>query len=368
MIKRIGIIGVGLIGGSLGLAWRKADASLEIIGFDYLETLDTALDVGAITHRASTPQLAAEDVDLVVVALPLRAMRQIFDSIAPVLKPGTIVTDVASVKSPVVEYARSVLPENIPFIAGHPMAGSEKGGVSHADALLFESATYVLCPDESIPESRLHTDYREFVDLIQATGARVLVMDAQRHDRIAASVSHLPQLLAVLLMNHAAQLNDEDDAFLRLAAGGFRDMTRIASSPFEMWHDILLANEGPILDALSSFASSLQVVRNRLASGDLQDINQSFERARKVRDTIPKDSKGFLHPLADVYVYAEDKPGELLTITRTLFEAELNIKDIELLKIREGAGGAFRISFSDDQTADIAVEALKRARFIAYRL
>jgi len=264
--------------------------------------------------------------------------------------------------------ARQVLTEANPFIGGHPMAGSEKGGAANADAFLFENATYVLCPPEGLTAEALTHHYGDFVALIEATGARLLVLEAQRHDRIAATVSHLPQLLATTLMNYAAGLNAEDDAFLRLAAGGFRDMTRIASSPFAMWQHILLANEGPILDALAGFATSLQKTRNRIIEEDLETLDEAFSEARRVRETIPKDTKGFLHPLADIYVYAEDRPGVLAHITGTLYEAEINIKDIELLKIREGTGGAFRLSFSDEALANAAIKVLEGAGCRARRL
>jgi len=268
----------------------------------------------------------------------------------------------------VMTHARHVLPEENLFIGGHPMAGSEKGGVAHADAFLFENATYVLCPPETLPPEALADQHADFVELIEATGARLLVLDAHRHDQIAATVSHLPQLLATTLMHYAAGLNAEDDAFLRLAAGGFRDMTRIASSPFALWQQILVANEGPILDALGGFAAALQRMRNRIIEEDFDALAATFAEARRVRDTIPRDTKGFLHPLSDVYVYAEDRPGVLAHIAGTLFEAEINIKDIELLKIREGTGGAFRLSFSGEATADAAVIVLERAGCRAHRL
>ena len=226
----------------------------------------------------------------------------------------------------------------------------------------------MLGPPDKHSAERLTQDYAAFVALVEATGARLLVLDAERHDRIAATISHLPQLLATILMNYTAGCNTNDVAFLRLAAGGFRDMTRIASSPFALWRHIRLANEGPILDALGGFAAALQRMRNRIIEEDLDALGAAFAEARRVRDTIPKDTKGFLHPLADIYVYAEDRPGVLAHITGTLFAAEINIKDIELLKIREGTGGAFRLSFSDEAAADAAVIVLENAGCRAHRL
>jgi prephenate dehydrogenase len=248
------------------------------------------------------------------------------------------------------------------------MAGSEHSGVSHAEALLFENATYVLCPPGGLSESAFTAQYAGVIALFESTGARLLVLEAAQHDRIAAAVSHLPQLLAVLLMNFAAEKNEEDEAYLRLAAGGFRDLTRIASSPFIIWRDILIANQGHLLDVMAQFAVHFQKMRNRLIEEDLLDLQQSFQTARSSRQSIPKNTKGFLHPLSDVFVYVEDHPGALLGIVQALYEAELNIKDIELLKMREGTGGTFRLGFKDNGVAKAAVSALQERAYTAFQL
>jgi prephenate dehydrogenase len=368
MINRIAIVGVGLMGGSLGLAFKKHRPDLHITGYDRSDVLEQAVQRGAIDTAAAEPEEAVAEADAVFLAVPLSKMPGLMETVAPHLKSDAILTDVGSVKSPILHQAKDVLPSRITYVGGHPMAGSEKGGIAHADAFLFENATYVLCPPSGMTAAEFTSDYSAFVDLIRLTGARLLILSAERHDRIAAVVSHLPQLLAVTLMNYAAELNAEDDAFLRLAAGGFRDMTRIASSPFDIWRDIIAGNESHILDALAGFATTFQKMRNRVFAEELDELQDSFESARKVRDTIPKNTKGFLYPLADIYVYAEDEPGVLLTITRTLFEARLNIKDIELLKIREGTGGAFRLSFVDEASADAAIAALRAIDYTAYRL
>lgn len=367
-MRKIAIVGVGLIGGSLGLVWKKRRDGLDIVGFDERSVLDRAFERGAIDRGAASLEHAVRDADLVVLATPIRAILGLIDQISPHLKQGAVVTDVGSVKAPVVLHARSSLPAHVTFVGGHPMAGSERRGIDHADSLLFENATYVLCPAETGSEEDAGADHEGLLDFIRSTGARVILVDPERHDRIAAVVSHLPQLLAVALMNHAADENDRDDAYLKLAAGGFRDMTRIASSPFDVWRDILVANHGPILDALSGFATRLQSLRNRVGAEQLDDIASLFEKSRSARESIPRDTKGFLHPLSDVYVYAEDRPGELLAIAQTLHDAGINIKDIELLKIREGTGGAFRIGFGNEPSADAAAAKLIAKGYTAYRL
>ncbi|GAB5519677.1 MAG: prephenate dehydrogenase [Rhodothermales bacterium] len=360
---RLAILGVGLIGGSFGLAWKRAFPESNVVGYDRAAVLDRAKAKGAIDESRVDLIDAVAQADLVVLATPIATMLRQLDAIAPHLKAGAVVTDVGSVKQPIATHAAETLRSDTPFIPGHPMAGSEHGGIDHADALLFENATYVLCPPPQPTEAFAHLSTQ-----IEQMGARVLHLAPEQHDRIAAAVSHLPQLLAVNLMNVAANLHDVDDQTLKLAAGGFRNMTRIASSPFRPWRDIVVGNQGPILDMLAALAAELQATRNRIIEEDLDGLDAAFTRSRTMRDTIPKDTKGFLTPLFDLYVYVEDVPGVLYFITKTLYEDGINIKDIELLKIREGTGGAFRLSVARADEADRAVAALENYGYTAYRL
>ena len=368
MIEKVAVIGIGLIGGSLCLSIKKHRPELSITGFDLPDVLDEALKRRAIDTPAASLEAAVRDADLVILALPITSILRTISQVGPHLKPGAIVTDVGSVKNPIVQHANEVFPPSVTFIGGHPMAGSEKSGVHHADPYLFENAAYVLCPAEEIEDHVFAQQYAAFINIIESVGARIIILQAARHDRIAAAVSHLPQLLSVALTNYVGRLHDSDQAFLKLAAGGFRDMTRIASSQFDIWQDILAANEGPILDMLGGFATELQKTRNKVFAGDLKDLRQDFEQARSSRNLIPKHTKGFLHPLADVYVYAEDKPGFLFHLTKVLHEADINIKDLELLKIREGIEGVFRIGFQNQSLADQAIDALKESGYEAFRM
>lgn len=368
MSLRIAILGTGLIGGSLGLAWKQRRTDCTIVGHDRSDVLDRAAERGAIDAKAADPITAVNGADLVVLATPLSATLRLLEQIADHLNPDTLVTDVASVKGPVMEQARDVLPADAPFIGGHPMAGSEGQGIDHASPILFENAAYVLCrADPEAHPPQLADKYPAFMDLITATGARPMLMDARRHDRIAGAVSHLPQLLAVALVNTVGDVHEDDPQALQLAAGGFRDMTRIASSPFSMWRDILIGNQGAVLDMLGHFTRRLQSTRNRLIEEDLEGLEDAFESAHATRRDIPTDSKGFLHPLADVYVAANDRPGVLADMTTALTEADLNIKDIELLKFREGTGGTFRLGFDSDTDAVDAIDVLDAAGFRAHR-
>ncbi len=365
-IRHIAILGLGLIGGSLASVWKQRRPVLTITGYDGPDVLEMAIEMGLIDRAATTLNAAVAGADLVVLAAPMSTNMRLLSDLAPMLAPGVLVTDVGSVKGPIVRHAGAVLPEVNPFLGGHPMAGSEHSGVGHADAFLFENATYVVCPPEAgLPLLDLYPD---FFDLLSVTGARVLLLEADRHDRIAAAVSHLPQLLAVSLMNYAAGEHETDPFFLQLAAGGFRDLTRIASSPFTIWRDIFPANHGALLDALARFMARLQQTRNRLIEEDWDTLEADFTRARHVRDTIPGNTKGFLHPLVDIFVSVVDKPGALHQITGALYSDGLSLKDIELLKIREGTGGTFRLGFTGIAEADRAVSVLREAGLDAYRL
>lgn len=367
-VKQVAILGVGLIGGSLGRAWKTHRPELQVVGYDRPEVLNEPSAAKAIDVKASSAAKAVENADVVVLATPIGALTALLKEISPHLQPGAVVTDVSSVKAPITRTAAQVLDKTNPFIGGHPMAGAEESGIAHADAFLFENATYVLCPPSFLSADDLQSKYTPFIELIESTGARVRILEAKQHDQVAARVSHVPQLLAVALMNQAIAAQQRNDAVLQLAAGGFRDMTRIASSSFGLWHDILASNRRPITEALDELLESLEDIRATISHKDVADLETAFEQARETREQIPKDTKGFLHPISDVYVYAEDKPGFLSQLTTVLYKSGLNIKDIELLKIREGTGGAFRVGFASAQEADDAVQTLQNAEYTAYRL
>lgn len=368
-MDRLALLGTGLIGGSLGLVWKERRPKLTIVGHDRPQVLEQAQERGAIDEKAADPVTAVQGADLVVLATPVASILRLMKTVADDLPDGCLVTDVASVKQPVLEQAQEVFPDHVDFLGGHPMAGAEHSGIDHADPLLFENAVYGLCLPADTDEDALEGRLSPIVDLVEATGARPLILDANRHDRLVAAVSHVPQLLSVALVNLVATTEDDEDEdlALQLAGGGFRDMTRIASSPFEMWRDVLVGNEGAIHDALSRLRRHLRAMRNRLIEEDLDALEELFEDARAARDSMPQDRKGFLRPLADVYVRAPDRPGVIHDISGHLFEADINIKDMELQTIREGTGGTFRLAFEDGATAEEAAAVLSDGDYEAWR-
>lgn len=317
--------------------------------------------MGALSHTAASGPAAVAGADLVVLAVPLDAASPVLSEIAPALMPGALVTDVGSVKGAVMRAAASALPETVRFIGGHPMAGAAVGGPSGADALLFENAAYVLTPPRDLPD--LDGYASEALWLVEAVGARPVVMAADRHDVVAATVSHLPQLVAVALVAEAA---DAGADALGLAAGGFRDMTRIAGSSFTMWGPILRDNHDAVSDVLDRFVGRLGALRAAVGA-DLVSVGDLFQASGRTRADMPTSSKGFLAPLADVVVWAEDRPGFLHRLTGAIAEAGLNLKDAELLRLREGETGTFRFGFSTEAEADRAVVVLTDAGYRATR-
>ena len=368
MIQKVAVIGLGLIGGSFALALKKHDKKVQIDGYDLPDVLDKAIERKAIDKRCNSIKEAVETADLVILAVPISKILYFISEIAPHLKTGAIVTDVGSVKKSIMAHAHHALPNHATFIGGHPMAGSEKSGMHHADPYLFENATYALCPPEHHRNASFEEHFDLLIKLIEKLGARIIVLEAEKHDQIAAAVSHLPQLLATTLMAYVGSFHNQDDTYLNLAAGGFRDMTRIASSKFSTWRDIFDANEIQITEVLDGFDAEFQKVRSYFSGSNIDALSDPFQKAQFSRGLIPKASKGFLHPLADVYVYAEDKPGFLYRLTEVIHNANINIKDLELLKIREGIEGVFRIGFADQKTGAAAIEALKQAGYEAFQL
>jgi prephenate dehydrogenase len=359
--KHITIYSVGLLGGSLGLALKTSGYTGKITGLSSAPSIETALALGCIDDGFGYDQLAAvvRTTDLLILCSPINVIIRTIGQLGKIdLPAGLVVTDVGSTKGSILETARRELPPNVRFIGGHPMTGSEKSGAAASDPYLFQNAIYVLARDDrgdDLPD-------RMAAFLTTYLGCRSMVLDAAVHDTIAAAVSHIPHLLAVALVNLAADVERRIPGTLQLAAGGFRDMTRIASSPYAIWHDILATNKqatAPLLDAL---IASLTAMKAKL---ERDGLGPDFESAQNTRRSIPASTKGFIHQLADVLVHAKDQPGFIAAIAQALSAEQVNIKDIELLKVREGEGGTIRLAFEDTAVARQAVTILNERGFSA---
>jgi prephenate dehydrogenase len=350
-IRSVTVVGVGLIGGSLSAALSRR--GVKVHGVSSGETIGKALDLGIIQRGYEYDRLpeAVGESEVVFVCTPLLDIGERLPLIFGAARRGTIVTDAGSTKAVICTRALDEARRGVYFVGGHPMAGSERRGVDHANPYIFYDAVWVLTPVPSTPNKVI----RKLSTLVSSIGAKVMVLPPEVHDRIAASVSHLPQLVAISLINHLAEKND--DLFRNLAAGGFRDMTRIASSGYGMWRDIIKTNRNEIRQALLDFQRTLEKLALNLEDDLL--LEEAFDSSKRERETIPRYSKGFLTPLKDIRVSVQDRPGELARITGIISYHEINIKDIEIVTIREGEGGILRLGFTLKNEAQRAVEVLK---------
>jgi prephenate dehydrogenase len=282
--RQVTIIGTGLIGGSLGLALKKHRLAGRIIGCDRAPVLERAQDCGAIDNGTTHPADAVRGSDLVVLATPVIPILDLIDRLGPATLAKTLVTDVGSTKTEVVQRAAKSFGRYAGhrFLAGHPMAGKENAGVEFADADLFEGAAWLFTP---LPGQNVHTGLcGEFIRCAEKVGAKIAVVEPADHDRFCAWISHLPQMISTAL---AAALVDEfgtDAPVLDIGGRALREMTRIAGSPYSMWRDIAITNKNNIGDALQKLEQRLAHIRENL---DSRELAAEFERAHELRKTSP---------------------------------------------------------------------------------
>lgn len=321
MSRRAGIVGLGLIGGSVGLALRER--GWDVVGADLSEAAcDAALEVGVVDEIGD-----ATDVEITFIATPVGS---IVETSLEVLRSGTgLVTDVGSVKAPIV---RAI--DDPRFIAGHPMAGSEHSGVRGSRADLFHGAVWVLSPSASANDSNLAAVRA----VVSSLGADVVTVDADDHDQLVAVVSHVPHLTAVTLMALADNRSTEHRTLLRLAAGGFRDMTRVAAGDPAIWPDICAQNAAAISHVLDDFIERLSSLKDQVLAGEGTALLHTLERARAARVNLPTGVPSDVS-LAEVRVPVADRPGELARITRLATDIDVNIYDLEIAHSAEGQGG-----------------------------
>ena len=281
MIKHLCVIGVGLIGGSLAMALKKAGYVKHVIGLGRsVNNLETAKKLGIIDNYETDYAKAVSHADMVFISVPISAMGEVFEKIEPHLKKHAIVTDGASAKHTVINAAQNNLALKInQFVPGHPIAGTEKSGAEAAFDSLYTNRRVILTPLEENNQS----DINKVKAMWQAAGAEVDEMGARHHDLVLAGTSHLPHVLAFALVDCLNNLDDVDEIF-KYAAGGFRDFTRIASSDPVMWRDICLNNSEAILAMMNSYQKKIDSLKDSIEEGDGESILKLFTDAKNARD------------------------------------------------------------------------------------
>lgn len=351
---RVLVIGLGLIGGSFARAARRLPRVEQVVGFDLnREECELGVALEVIDSIAEDLEAEVRVADLVMLAVPVKAIERVLMQIAPWLKPNALVSDVGSTKVNVLEAAQRIWSE-IPagFIPGHPIAGAEKSGVAASDANLFVQRKVILTPIPSTPEEARLTLAR----LWQAMGAEVLQMEPKRHDEVLAATSHLPHLLAFSLADTLAAEAENTDIF-RYAAGGFRDFTRIAASDPTMWHDVCFANKTPILAQIDRFTAGLEQLRSAIEGEDSQRLTGIFTRARASREHFSRilERAGYLQASSTPETLVVQPANELSGRLRVPGDRSISHRAIMLAALAEGVSDIEGFVESEDSLATIQI-------------
>ncbi|WP_010631521.1 prephenate dehydrogenase [Sporolactobacillus vineae] len=367
-MKTIVVDGLGLIGGSLALAIRKKWPDHRIYAVDVNQQLLTfAENRGMIDGGFAQLRDIAPAADVIVLAAPVGTILAHLDRLAELsLKTDVLVTDVGSTKQEITAKAQRLSGRGVIFIGGHPMAGSHKTTVRAARADLFQSAYYFLITD-TITDERHRRAADELQTLLSGTHVKWQLVSAAEHDRVVAQISHLPHLIASGLVNQSQTEFSHSPLSLKLAAGGFRSITRIASSDPTMWTDILLSSKATIVARMDGFVQELQRLRQAIIRSDQEAIRNYFLKAKVTRDGITDASREHVPGFHDLFLNIPDRVGEIAKVTRILEEEQINLINIHILEIREEIDGVLQLSFSNRQDLIRARNALTRYGFTAVR-
>ncbi|WP_010245700.1 prephenate dehydrogenase [Acetivibrio cellulolyticus] len=363
-VKKVTVIGLGLIGGSLAKALKERLDITDITAVDISnQSLDQALKEGYVSHGYTELNDDVYNSDLIFVCTPVKNAIEYIKKLAKKVGPDCLITDVASTKSEIVNFVNSM--DNPPrFIGGHPMAGTEKSGFMSSLSHLFENAYYILTPAKSTQ----NTDIETMRDIINHIGGLPVVIDAEDHDFVTATISHVPHIIASALVNLVGKSDYPDGKMQTLAAGGFKDITRIASSSPEMWENVVLSNKQKIKGVLDTFVETLYEFKQRMDDNDSKGINNYFSTAKELRDSIPDNRKGLLISLYEVIVDVVDKPGIIGEIATILGNNGINIKNINVSNSREFEQGCLRITLPDSESVKSAVGLLSNQGYKVYKI
>lgn len=358
----VGFIGLGLIGGSIAKALKKNIPDIHITAYDInSDTLIAAIADGIANVATKEIDSAFSLCDYIFLCAPVQKNDANLETVRAVMKPNCTLTDVGSVKTTIHEHIRAAgLEKN--FIGGHPMAGSERFGYPNSKASLLENAYYILTPTAETDPQKLS----EYKELVTATGAIPLILDYKQHDYVTAAISHLPHVIAASLVNLVRDSDSEEGIMKMVAAGGFKDITRIASSSAGMWQQICLTNTENISNLLDDYIHSLETIKGNLDARHADDLYELFDSAREYRDSFINASSG---PIKRAYVLTvdiADQAGSLAAITTILAVNGINIKNIGITHNREQEYGALRLEFYDEAAIEKAKELLKQRSYLIY--
>ena len=357
---QLGFIGFGLIGGSIARVLKKKNKDVTITVYTRRENPDLAQGMadGIIDRLVYAIDQSFSCCDVIFLCAPVLKNIDFLPLLKPLIKPDCIITDVGSVKNNICCEARRLgLAKQ--FIGGHPMAGSEKTGFAHATDTLLENAYYLLTP---MAENRAE-DIALMKELVSHTDACCVVLSPKDHDRITAAISHVPHIIAATLVNMVRSNDNEEENMKSFAAGGFKDITRIASSSPEMWQDICIANADSIDEFLTYFGEQLRHFQQMIASGNKEEINDTFRIAGDYRNSIPAKKSSIIARTYDIFVTIDDRTGAIAAIATLLSDNDISIKNIGILHNREFMDGVLKLELYNENDASLAQSLLRRNHY-----
>lgn len=359
---KIGFIGLGLIGGSIAKAVRQYYPDTTIVAFDKnRETLALATQEGLANAVTTTIDDNFECCDYIFLCAPVVHNASYLCQLKDYVTENTIITDVGSVKNNIHKEVEKQQMEYC-FIGGHPMAGSEKSGYPNSKAMLIENAYYILTPGKDVPEEKI----KAYESLVSSLKAIPIILDYKEHDYVTGAISHLPHVIASTLVNYVREHDTKQELMKHLAAGGFKDITRIASSSPTMWQHILLSNRENVSRILGEYIEMLQEAKEFIDESSSRNIYHMFDTSRNYRDSLPSSSMGPIKKTYAIYCDIIDEQGAIATIATILASNAINIKNISIVHNRSFEEGVLRIEFYNEAASTKAAELLQKFRYIVY--
>ena len=361
-MHKIGFIGLGLIGGSIAMKIKENEPEASIIATTgRAETVRMAHAMGIIDNDSPLALADFADCDVIFLCAPVQRNLEYLAGLKDVIGPNCYITDVGSTKTDIhEEVIRLGLEEH--FIGGHPMTGSEKTGIANADPAILVNAYYIITPTAVTPQDVVD----QFVAFVRSLGAIPMILDYRTHDHATAAISHLPHMIAYTLVNLVEDEDDSQETTKTIAAGGFKDITRIASSSPVMWQNICLSNRDQLLTLMDSYMEKFGQIRQAVADSDRQEMLSFFQSAKDYRDSIrvPNPSNDCMS-IYEIYLDLDDKAGELARVATILADAGISIKNLGIVNNREFEEGVLRVEF---YRADAVQDAAQLLRSMGYQL